>query len=264
MERGGENDRFGDHVFRDGNRIRFEAPVDEAAKDWWRRRFLHGLGLTPEDVGDLLSRSWAGEKRMTVTQFDGVAERFSLRVEGSFGDGDFWFHSRTLDMHGAVINADRMFISASRRGQGLGRRFMRDLLDFARKVGISKVRLDAEQIGRYAWLRVGFVPDRGSWGRLKVELTQRLAAALPDIGNDRFLELLAVVQRPDPEAARELAGLRDPVSSVELWETDGRASKIPLGRALFLEVGSNWSGELDLDDRTTLGLVDSYVSGDDP
>jgi hypothetical protein len=85
-----------DRMFRDTNRLHYDVPADPAARQWWRDNFLLRHGLTPEDVGDALSRSWAGEKRMVVTQFDGTTARFSIRVEGAFGDGDFWFHARTL------------------------------------------------------------------------------------------------------------------------------------------------------------------------
>jgi GNAT superfamily N-acetyltransferase len=149
-------------IFSDSNRIRYDVPVDPDARQWWRDTFLARYGLTPEDVGDALSRSWPSDKRMVVTQFDGTTERFSIRVEGAFGDGDFRFHARTIDLSGPVINAGRMFISEGRRGQRHGRQFMGDLVKFARSIGISSIRLDAEHIGRYAWLRVGFVPDRGS------------------------------------------------------------------------------------------------------
>jgi GNAT superfamily N-acetyltransferase len=140
---------------------------------------------------------------MVVTHFDGVAERFSLRVEGAFGDGDFWFHARTLDLAGPVINADRMFISEGRKSQRYGRRFMGDLVAFADAVGISTIQLDAEHIGRHAWLRVGFVPDRGSRLRLKIELTHRLAMAVPDLGERRYLDVLAMIQSQSAETARD-------------------------------------------------------------
>ncbi len=256
--------RVGDRIYADGNRIRFEAVVDPTARQWWHDRFVAQFGLTPEGVGDALSASWPGEKRMTVTQFDGRTERFSIRVEGAFGDGDFWFHARTLDLSGSVINADRMFISEGRRSQGHGRRFMGDLVRFADLIGVSTIRLDAEHIGRYAWLRVGFVPDRGSWGRLKIELTHRLAMALPNLGERRYLDILAIIQTASPESARELASLTDPVDSLELFTEDGKPEKVPLGRALFLEIGSNWSGELDLADLRTRQVIELYIGGGHP
>jgi len=136
---------------------------------------------------------------------------------------------------------------------------MADAISLAKSLGISKVRLDAEHLGRYAWLRVGIIPDRGSWHRLEIELTHRLTKAITDIGIDRFQELLSVIRSPDPGAARELAMLRDPVRSAELFNGDGTPVLVPLGRALFLEIGSNWSGEFDVDDQASIELMQKYV-----
>jgi GNAT superfamily N-acetyltransferase len=264
MGPGREDAENPDRMFQNGNRIAFETPVNAEDKAWWLEAFFKKHGLTPEDVGDRLSNSWSGEKSIVVTVLDGHARRASFRVQGAFGDGDFWLHERTLDMRGVVINADRMFVSEGRRGEGFGRRFMGDLVEFARLVDIPVIRLDAEQIGRYAWLRVGFVPDRGSWNRLSVELTHRLSAALGDLGQDRFNEILQMIRSPHPETARELAALEDEVASLELFNADGRPEMVTLGRALFLEIGSNWSGELRVADPGTQRIMDVYLGDRDP
>lgn len=256
---GGDGQRRG-RMFSDNNRIRFEAAVDEASAAWWRRRFEKPFGLSPEDVGDLLSKSWEGDKRMVVTALDGRAERFAIRVEGAWGPEEFWFHARTLDLHGSAANADRMFVSPARQGHGQGRRFMADLVAVARLLGLSRITLDAEHVGRYAWLRAGFLPDRGSWRTMQVEVQQRLAAAIPDIGEQRFLELLRLARSPDRVSARELAALTEKVTSRELFGPDGRGTRVPLGRALFLEIGSGWSGELDLSDQDSMAVADAYLA----
>jgi hypothetical protein len=155
-----------------------------------------------------------------------------------------------------------MFISEGQRSHRHGRRFMGDLVRFARSIDIFCIRLDAEHIGRYAWLRVGFVPDRGSWSRLKVELTHRLTLALPDLGERRYLDILGMIRSPAPERARDLASLTDPVASNELFREDGKPEIVPLGRALFLEIRSNWSGELDLADSDTLLVIERYIDSD--
>ena len=247
-------------MFSDTNRIRFEAAMDETSADWWRRRFEEPFGLSPEDVGDLLSKSWEGDKRMVVTALDGRAERFSIRVEGAWGPEEFWFHARPLDLHGSAANADRTFVSPARQGHGQGRRFMGDLVSTARVLGLSRITLDAEHVGRYVWLRAGFLPDRGSWRTMQAELQQRLAAAIPDIGERRFLELLGLARSPDRVAARELAALADEVMSRELFGPDSRGAPVPLGRALCLEIGSGWSGELDLLDEALMAVADGYLA----
>jgi hypothetical protein len=73
-----------------------------------------------------------------------------------------------------------------------------------------------------------------------------------------------MIQSPALERARDLASLADPVDSRELFAEDGRPAKVPLGRALFLEIGSNWSGELDLADADTLVVIERYIGTDTP
>jgi predicted GNAT family acetyltransferase len=248
-------------MFADTSRICFEAQVGNGDMEWWQTRFMEPFGLSPEHVGDLLSKSWSGEKRIVVTELSGAKQRFSVRVQGAWDQKEFWFHATTLDYHRPAVIADRMFVSENHRGQGFGRRFMGDLIETARLLGLTHISLDAENIDRYAWLRVGFVPDRGSWRLMGKDLLYRLAAAIPEIGTERFLELLAIILAPHPSAARELAALSQPVSSLVMFNSDGSGKLVPLGRALFLEIDSNWSGELDLSDRRSLRLADSYISG---
>lgn len=259
MRRWNEDGRFDDRMFEDGNGISFDSPVDDDAKAWWREAFFDKHGWTPEHVGDMLSKSWPGEKSIAVTVIDGREKRCSIKVRGAFGEGDFWLGERTVDLLGPAINADRMFVSVRRRGDGLGRRFMRDLMGFADVMGIQTIRLDAGRVGRYAWLRTGFLPDRGSWNRLKAELAHRLSAAPDDLGRERFGEILGMIQSPHPETARELAALADPVASLELLDEFGSPRKVPVGRALFLEIASDWSGELRLGDATSRRIADLYV-----
>ena len=65
---------------------------------------------------------------------------------------------------------------------------------------------------------------------MQVEVQQRLAAAIPDIGEQRFLELLRLARSPDRTSARESAALADEVTSRELFGPDGRGVRVPLGR----------------------------------
>jgi len=86
-------------MFEDSNRIRFERPVDQNGRRWWTRRFFDPFGLTPEGMGDLITKSAAGEKSIIYHYIDGIGEKFALRVEGRFYDGaSIWFVERTLEL----------------------------------------------------------------------------------------------------------------------------------------------------------------------
>jgi len=243
--------------FRSTNRIRFDVAVDEAAEAWWRSEFKD---LTPEGVGDLLSASWGGDKQMAVTELDPVRGRFGIQVTGIWTAGDFWFHHRTMDMSGKIATAEKMVLPLGRQREGTGRALMGDLIRTAEQLGLDRIRLDAEDVGRYVWLRIGFVPDRGSWRAMQVDLKARASDMLPHLGSKRFLEILNMIADGNPEVARDLASMKDPVPSRERWLSDGSADLVPLGRALFLETGARWSGELDLRDPVSVALAQAYVS----
>ncbi len=248
-----ENDRFKSRMFESNNRITFKVAVDDLTAAWWVSEFYEPFKLTPEGVGDKLSASWTGEKRMTVTELDGVSKRFSIEVSGQFDMVNFWIHDRTLDMDGRVMNANRMFIAEDRQRSGFGRAFMQDAASLCDTVGIRKIRLEADGLGRYAWLRCGFVPDQGSWFNLQEGILRRLAMASTELDPARFMEVLKYAKSPDPQNARLIASLRDVVMS-NIRTPDG-PRPTTLGRALILEQQHNWVGEINLDDDQSRNML---------
>ena len=255
-----ENQRRRSAMFRSSNRIRFLVELQPVDTSWWLSELYDPFGLTPEDVGDRLSVSWAGDKRMEVTELNGELRRFAVSISGEFGRGEAWLLDRTLDFQGAFVNADRMFIDPARQQEGLGRRFMADAAALARQIGLETIRLEADGIGKYAWLRCGFLPDRGSWMSMKPAVIQRIVEARDDLGPARFTEILAAADSPDPLAARELAALDDPVRSRYFYEASAQTMQVSLGKAIFIEAASIWSGSLDLMDPISLAILEDYVS----
>lgn len=257
MARFAGDDRY-PSMFESSNRIRFVVDVGEEDREWWLASIYGPFGLTPEDVGDRLSASWAGDKRMEVTELNGVLQRFAVSIAGEFGSGQVWLLERTLDLQGSFLNADRMFIDPAHQQEGVGRRFMADAVALATELGLESIRLEADNIGRYVWLRCGFLPDRGSWMAMKPFVMQRIVEAREDLGSQRFAQILAIADSPDPLAARELAAITDPVRSRYFLES-GRTVKVPLGRAIFIEAAPVWSGFIDLDDQISLAVLREYV-----
>lgn len=257
MARLGESDRYRT-MFESTNRIKFVVEIGEEDKEWWLGSIYGPFKLTPEDVGDRLSASWAGDRLMEVTELDGHLKRFAVSVSGELGTGQVWLLDRTLDFHGSFLNADRMFIDPARQQEGTGRRFMADTVALATELGLESIRLEADNIGRYAWLRCGFLPDRGSWMAMKPFVVQRIVEARDDLGPRRFAEILAIADSPHPLAARELAAITDPVHSRYLLD-NGRTVEVPLGRAIFIEAAPVWSGSIALDDPFSLAVMRKYV-----
>jgi GNAT superfamily N-acetyltransferase len=160
----GEDDRFRSQMFEGTNKLRFERPVDDASRRWWLEKFFVTFGLTPEDMADRISRSAPGDKSAVYHFIDGSREAFSLRVSGDFpGTQEFWFAHRDLDLKGAAFNAEGMTIPDEMQGSGYGRELMADLVDTGRLIGIDRINLRAEQIGRYAWVKMGFRPTDDAW-----------------------------------------------------------------------------------------------------
>jgi hypothetical protein len=164
---------------------------------------------------------------------------------------------RSLDLKGSAFNADGMFISEGVQGMGRGRALMGDLIDVAKLIGVDRIALQAHNIGRYAWIRMGFLPDAGSWAQLKREALSFVLSQSSRLGASATNELVRRINEGGPEAARTLAAMTTLVPSREL-PNRYEPALVPLGKAFFLEYGSDWYGSLDLRDREAMKLVASY------
>jgi len=262
-----EKDRFKKLMFEDGNRVRFERAIDDDARNWWIERFYDPFGLTPEGMGDLLTKSVSNEKSITYRYIDGGGQAFAVRIQGRFQEsGDIWFAERSLELEGGFFNADEMFIPIGDAKQGRGRLLMKDLIEAARSINVERIKIQAQKIGRYAWLRIGFVPDGGSWRGIQAEAARLIQAHAGRLGAARASDLIARVLSGKPATAIFLAGLNDPVSSRQLFDRQGMPVLVPLGKALFLEGGTDWTGELNLNDPGAMEIANDYIrsiGGDD-
>lgn len=246
-------------MFDANNRLAFDRPVDEAARAWWLARFFDPLGLTPEGMGDALTRSLPRDKHIRYRFIDGVGQAFCLRVEGSFADGgELWFVERTLSLGGGAFDADEMFVPSSDRKSGHGRRLMLDLIDLSTKLGVDRIKVQARKVGRYAWLRMGFKPDAGSWRDMRGALVGELFRVENQIGVEKVAGLVRQIVTGPPDTAGVLAALTDPVPSRILKERS-RPVIVPLGKALFLDTVGDWSGEFDVRDSDDLTLARAYA-----
>lgn len=256
------DERLRHAMFLDGNRVSFARPVDEAGRAWWLERFYDRFGLTPESMGDLITRSVITGKSIRYDFIDGLGEAFALHVEGRFRDeGAVWFVERTLNLSGSVFNADEMFIPDADAGEGRGRRLMADLIETAAQVGISRITLQARQIGRYAWLRMGFKPDAGSWSDLRRTLLAGIYRFEEEIGRDMTGELARRIAHGSSETANFLAGLEIDVPSTRLRDDAGLPVRVPLGRALFLDLAGDWSGEYNVGEKDMARIAKAYLDG---
>jgi hypothetical protein len=248
-----ENDRRRTGMFEPTERITFRTQIAEVDKDWWVSEFYDRHGLTPENIGDRLSDAWPGKKSMTVSELDGLKKSFEIRFQGSFGDGTFWAHDRILDITGGVLRAEGMTIPLPQQKQGLGRAFMQNAADLCLSIGIDKIHLAADDIGRYAWIRCGFLPEQGSWDTLRRSMMPKLIELKEDLPAERFSEIMDMLLDRRPTTARLIAGLRDPVRSQV--PTEQGDMFVAVGRVLFLDGGATWQGDLNLTDKESMLLL---------
>jgi GNAT superfamily N-acetyltransferase len=254
----GEKDRFKSQMFENGNRLRFERPVDDAGRQWWLAKFYDPFELTPEGMADRLTKSTAGSKSAVFHYIDGGKETFSLRIDGDFpGTEEFWYAQRSLDLKGSAFGADGMFVSEGAQGMGRGRALMGYLIDTAKLIDVERITLRAEKIGRYAWIKMGFLPDAGSWAHLKKDALSFILSHESLLGAALTNDLVRQVHKGGPEAARTLAFVEIPVPSRDL-AARYEPPLVPFGRAFFLEIATDWHGTLDLRDEATMKLVASY------
>jgi GNAT superfamily N-acetyltransferase len=255
----GKGDRFRAEMFQDSNRLRFESPVSEASQKWWLEAFYEPFGLTPEGMADLITKSAPGEKSSAYHYIDASREAFSLRVDGDFpGTREFWYAYRELDLKGGAFNAEGLEISPGMHGEGYGRAIMGDLIDASRLMGIEKIRLRAEDIGIYVWLKMGFLPTSEAWREMRREAFDFILLHRPLLEKDRDVTaLLTQVMAGGPNMARVLNLIDTEVPSKKIPSRFTR-KMMPFGKVFFLEAASPWNGVLDLRDAETIKAVESY------
>jgi GNAT superfamily N-acetyltransferase len=256
-----ELNKFDRTRFAGSNSLVFSPPLSGDAINWWRDNIHAPHGLYPDDLGDLLSASAAGGKIVTIADLDPVAGSFVIRIGGYPADrGEAWWTQRKLDLSGPLFEAQRMLILKPDRQKGMGRMLMANLVDTAAQLGIRRITIEAQDIGRYAWARFGFVAERTAWmWQVRIEARRRLLMSRDELAPGRFAAFSSVLDGENPKLIREVASWRDPVSSLELDQDTQLPKKVPLGQALLLETQAQWFGNFDLDDAETMAIFKQYV-----
>jgi hypothetical protein len=236
--------------FSGSNLLSFDPPLSDVAIDWWRDHIYAQHGLYPDDLGELLSASATGEKTITIADLNLPSD-----------SGQAWWTQRKLDLSGPLFEAQRMLIPSGERQERKGRMLMADLIDTAVRFGINTITIEAQDAGRYAWARFGFVPDRSSWmWHVRVEARRRLKMTSAEISQPALGAYGEVLDGENPKLIREVASWRDPVTSIVKFNKEtGLPEKVPLGQALLLETQAQWYGTFELDDPETMDIFERYV-----
>ena len=134
---------------------------------------------------------------------------------------------------------------------------MGDLIEMALRMRIERIDIEAQDIGRYAWIRAGFLPDKTGWRyRIRPDVRERLAKARSYMSEEDYRYCEMTLDSDDPRTVREIASWETPVPSKERSER-GDAIMRPLGRVLLLEILADWCGSFDLRDPVSLEIYES-------
>ena len=255
----GEADRFRSQMFEETNRLRFESPITDESRKWWLETFFEPYDLTPEAMGDLITKSAPGEKLIAYHYIDAGQMAFSLRVDGDFpGTREFWYAHPVLDLKGGSFNAEGLEISPGMHGEGYGRAIMSDLIDASALMGIDRIKLLADDIGTYVWLKMGFLPTPEAWRDMRSDALDFIGRHRGRLEKDRDVSaLITQVAIGGAKMARILGMIETEVPSRKI---PSRFSPrlAPFGKVFFLETARPWKGELDLTDAETMAVVAMY------
>jgi len=84
----------------------------------------------------------------------------------------------------------------------------RGAVDTAARFGIHTITIEAQDIGRYAWARFGFVPDRTAWMRsVRVEARRRLKMANAEISPTAMVAYGEILDGENPKLGRRRINL---------------------------------------------------------
>jgi hypothetical protein len=243
-------------AFRSSNRLTFGRDPSLADAAWWHNRFFEPHGLQPLDMAELLCRHAPGEKRFHYRYLTHIDESFELEVTGTSDSGRIWFHSPVLELRRDWFLWDRIERDPGSLVRGVAKALASDLYGVVIRLGLSAIRMPAEDVGGYLWARAGFVPDAGSWPAVQQHMVGRLVRLARHVSAERFMQvnnLLAKGQQA-PHLIHAIALLRDPVPLTDA----GDRQEQELGKALL--IGSNWVGTLELGNRLSRDRFEEWIS----
>lgn len=252
---------YPDH-YRNTNRVSFPRELTEADALWWEKAVLDKAGVYPDTLPDFLASGVPGSVIGTYTTFDSQAEVFELALRSLTEEGsEIVFKNKRFEVSGGLINDGETKVHPDWQERGIGTLLMMNLIDFGDAIGAKRIEIEAQAIGRYAWLHMGFLPDRTSWKEKIAPVARTFAdlqLALGTITREVRDEVLDIASKADPRFARELVALGR--FKIPGYDRRGQPSEIPLTKGIMLQPGTEWNGSFEFDD-DSLDLFKEYREG---
>lgn len=246
------------------------------------------------DLFDTSKRAWEEHVPMTKLQAERMLRRglprgtkVSLDVDGD-GSGSLSMDASYIDEVTKSFDLDKKvaysgYMDLAKTGNGLGRKIMRNQIEFFIASGIEKLEMHAGlDAGGYTWARLGFLPYKNSLDELKSEIKQRYKKLAPLLDSREKSRLEKAFKSESPKSLWALADSRidlapklrevfkaaanDDEKAQQLQENiadvidnPNLSKPLPLGRVLL--AGTSWQGELDFKNKAQMKRVDAYVGG---
>lgn len=262
---------------------------------------LRRFGKWCASLFDFGKRAWEEHVPMTKAKAERMLKRglprgteVSIKVDGE-GQGKLSMDASYIGEVSKSFDLDKKvaysgYMQLEKTGKGLGRKIMRNQIEFFIASGCEKLEMHAGlNAGGYTWARLGFLPyDKGEHKDDFRELRQEVRAKykkLEPLLDAREKERMGeILKFKDAKAVWKLADsridlgkrLRDVFKAAA--NDDRRAIKLqeklssvvdsddvqgdrpqPIGRLLL--AGTYWEGELDFSNKAQMKRVSDYVGG---
>ena len=244
--------------FRNSNRITFPHELTEADARWWMNAIHPNAGVYPDELPSFLASGIPGSVSGVYRAFDSTAQVFELSLRSIDEAGvEIAFKNKRFEIGTGLVNDGETRVHPDWQEKGFGTLLMCNLIDFGRAIKARQIDIEARDIGRYAWLAMGFLPDRTAW---KEKIAPRAVAyaraaferrLIRKVDLDRIEDIVA---EGDPRAAREIVGLK---AEVEGLDRMNRPASVKLGKKILLLEGMDWNGSFQFDD-DTLSFYERY------
>ncbi len=130
--------------------------------------------------------------------------------------------------------------------------FFCGLLPMVEAMGLKEIRLEATEVGGYAWIRYGFRPvkeGKKTWNDLRMAALEYLDAAEEEIANpDVVEEARRYLENPQPDSIVGVANIKHPLRGKTL--------------GFRLVTATMWNGVFRLDNPEALAIVKDYIGLD--
>ena len=211
---------------------------------------------TDDATRDLIKRHTPfTAESFVIEHIKGLSGKYEVQLEAELGDDEEYpqifmvlrspriYLNRAFDLGTKSISALNSDVTMG--GKGLFKKFFCNNLDVCEKLGIEGIYLNAQEVGKYAWLRYGYVPDQASWAEMRESIQGLMPRLEKKISDNTFRQIEAAITSDNPKAAWLIVDQRETI--------DGK----PVGFHIMSRIG-DWMGCLDLTDPDCVSRVRAY------